>query len=275
MLHSRSRNSYMMSPRSVTAQPIGMPLRILKFAMDFFARVITAFWPVIWPSSCAAVSSSFAFWLASPRPMLTVIFCNLGTAMRFFQPKRFISAATVSLRYFSCNRLFIAFLRLVLYELLVQCRLAMPATAHLRAVRQNRVADPRVLAAARANDHHVGNVDGRFFFHDPALDVLRRVGTRVALDDADVLDDHGVFCCVHEKHAPAFSSVFAGQHLDLIALADLDPVPLRSFVCQCHDLPNLRSQRNDLGKFLFAQFARNRAEHARANRLAGIVDEHR
>src|SRR5262249_50267871 len=108
MLHSRSRNSYMMLPRSVTAQPIGMPLRILKFAIDFFARVITAFWPVIWPSSCAAVSSSFAFWLASPRPMFTVILEILGTAMMFFQPKRFISAGVVSLRYFSCNRLFIS-----------------------------------------------------------------------------------------------------------------------------------------------------------------------
>src|SRR5262249_14934841 len=198
MLHSRSRNSYMMLPRSVTAQPIGMPLRILKFAIDFFARVITAFWPVIWPSSCAAVSSSFTFWLASPRPMFTVIFCNLGTAMRFFQPKRFISAATVSLRYLSCNRLFIAFLRLVLYELLVQCRLAMPATAHLRPIQQNRVADARKLAAARANDHHIGNINQRFLLHDPALDVFRKVGTHVPLDDADVLDDHNVLHIVHE-----------------------------------------------------------------------------
>src|SRR5690349_82872 len=265
----------MRSPRKVTAQPMGMPLRILKFAMDFLARVIIAFWPVIWPSSCAAVSSSFTFWLASPRPMFTVIFCNLGTAMRFFQPKRFISAATVSLRYFSCNRLFIAFLRLVLYELLVQCRLAMPATAHLRAVRQNRVADPRVLAATRANDHHVGNIDGRFLFHDPALDVLRRVGTRVALDDADVLDDHRVFREVNEKHAAGLSGVLASQHFDLVALANLNPQPLGPCVFQCHELPNLRSQRNDLGEFLLAQFARHRAKHARADGLAGIVDEHR
>src|SRR5437879_11219410 len=162
----------MRSPRKVTAQPMGMPLRMLKFAMGFFARVIIALCPVIWPSSTAAVSNSLAFWLASPRPIFTVIFCSFGTAMRFFQPKRFISAATVSPRYFSCNRLFIAFFRLVLSWLLVQRRLAMPATAHFRAVRQNRVADARVLAAARANDYHVGNVDSRFFFHDSASDVL-------------------------------------------------------------------------------------------------------
>src|SRR5262249_41821994 len=99
---------YMMSPRRVTAQPMGMPLRILKFAMDFFARVMTAFCPVIWPSSCAAVSRSFAFWLASPRPIFTVILETLGTAMMFFQLKRFMSAGVVSLRYFSCNLLFIS-----------------------------------------------------------------------------------------------------------------------------------------------------------------------
>src|SRR5215469_6616355 len=58
--------------------------------------------------------------------MFTVIFSSLGTAMRFFQPKRFISAGTVSPRYFSCNRLFIAFFRPVLYLYLssvaLQCR---------------------------------------------------------------------------------------------------------------------------------------------------------
>ena len=64
-------------------QPIGMPLRILKFAIDFFARVITGFCPAICPSSAAAVSSSFTFWLASPRPMLSVTFETRGTAIAF------------------------------------------------------------------------------------------------------------------------------------------------------------------------------------------------
>src|SRR6267378_1808581 len=229
----------MWSPRNVTAQPMGMPLRILKFAMDFFARVIIAFCPVIWPSSTAAVSSSLAFWLASPRPMLTVIFFSFGTAIMFFQPKRFISAGTVSVRYFSCNRLFIAFFYLVL--LLVQRRLAMAAAAHFRAVRQDGVANPRVLAAAPANDHHVRDVDPRFFLDDSALDVLRRVGTCVPLDDSDVLDHHGVPLRVNRKHAPALAGIFSGDHFDVIALANLNSVPLGSFVSQCHVLPNLRS----------------------------------
>src|SRR6267154_3795811 len=55
--------------------------------------------------------------------MLTVIFCSFGTAIMFFQPKRFISAGTVSLRYFSCNRLFIAFyLLFYLSSVVWQCR---------------------------------------------------------------------------------------------------------------------------------------------------------
>src|SRR5258708_26271179 len=165
-------NSYMRSPRSVTAQPMGMPLRILKFAMDFFARVMMAFWPVIWPSSCAAVSSSLTFWLASPRPMLTVTFCSLGTAIMFFQPKCFISAGTVSFRYFSCNRLFIAALVSPLLFLLIQSAATTLARAHLGAVRQNIVSDPRVLAAIGADHHHVGNADARFLLHDAALGVL-------------------------------------------------------------------------------------------------------
>src|ERR1700692_4895383 len=155
---------------------MGMPLRILKLAMDFLALVIMAFWPVIWPSSCAAVSSSLAFWLASPKPMFTVIFCSFGTAILFFQPKRFISAGTVSLRYFSCNRLFIAFLRLVsnsnYRSLLVQRGVAPAAPADLAAVRQNRVGDARMLAATGAYHHHIGNVDGRLFFDDAALDIF-------------------------------------------------------------------------------------------------------
>ena len=36
----------MRSPRSVTMAPIGMPLRSLNCAIDFFERVITGFWPV-------------------------------------------------------------------------------------------------------------------------------------------------------------------------------------------------------------------------------------
>src|SRR5258706_14306816 len=56
--------------------------------------------------------------------MLTVIFCSFGTSFMFYQLKRFMSSGTVSVRYFSCNRLFIAFFYLVLYlsNAELQCR---------------------------------------------------------------------------------------------------------------------------------------------------------
>ena len=180
--------------------------------MDFLALVIMAFWPVICPSSCAAVSSSLAFWLASPRPMFTVIFGISGTAILFFQPKRFISAGTVSLRYFSCNRLFIAFLRLVSNSCRQTTVITCPAwcctagSCEPCAVRQNRVADAGVLAATGADHHHIGNVDGSLFFHDAALDVFRRIRARVALDDVGVLDDHAVLARVDREHAAAFAA---------------------------------------------------------------------
>src|SRR5258707_455672 len=243
--------------------------------MDFFARVMMAFWPVIWPSSCAAVSSSLTFWLASPRPMLTVTFCSLGTAIMFFQPKCFISAGTVSFRYFSCNRLFIAALVSPLLFLLIQSAAATLARAHLGAVRQNAVPNARVLAAIGADHHHIGNVDARFLLDDAALDVLARVGTGVAFHDGDMLDHHRVFLGVDAEHAAALAGIAPGDHAHLVTLADANGAALGAFVCECHRLPNLRSQRNNLGKFLFAQLASHWAEYARADRLAGIVDQDR
>ena len=44
---SRSRNSHIRSPRSVTCAPIGMPSRSLNWAMDLRALVTAGFWPVI------------------------------------------------------------------------------------------------------------------------------------------------------------------------------------------------------------------------------------
>src|SRR4029077_14261667 len=221
----------------VTAQPVGMPLRILKFAMDFLARVMIAFCPVICPSSCAAVSNSFTFWLASPRPMLTVTFFSLGTAIMFFQPKCFISAGTVSFRYFSCNRLLVATLvipllsLLLMLFLLIQSAVATLARPHLGAIRQNAVPDARVLSAIRAVHHHVGNVNARFLLHDPALDVLSRVRTRMALHDGHVLDHHGIFLRVDAEHAPAFPGVAPRNYSHLVTFANANGAALGALVC--------------------------------------------
>ena len=78
---SRSRNSHMRARRSVTATPTGMPSRTLKEATDFFARRTLGRWPAIVASCSVAASSICVFCLASPTPMLRVIFSSVGTAI--------------------------------------------------------------------------------------------------------------------------------------------------------------------------------------------------
>ena len=73
----------MRSPRSVTIAPIGIPLRTLKAAIDFFDRRVTGFCPVMRPSSSAPVSMILAFAVASPRPMFTTTLRIRGTAITF------------------------------------------------------------------------------------------------------------------------------------------------------------------------------------------------
>ena len=83
MVTSRSRNSYIRALRSVTLQPIGRPLRILKPAIAFLASVFTGFWPAISASSATAASSFFWSPAASPTPMLMTIFSSFGTCIGF------------------------------------------------------------------------------------------------------------------------------------------------------------------------------------------------
>src|SRR4026207_1013763 len=70
----RSRNSYIRAPRRVTLQPMGEFSRSLKFAIDFLARVTTGFCPAMVWRSATAKSTTFAFSLPSPTPMLMTIF---------------------------------------------------------------------------------------------------------------------------------------------------------------------------------------------------------
>ena len=60
---------------------MGMPSRSLKEAMDFLARVTTAFCPAMAVSSATASSISLLFWLAAPRPMFREIFSMPGSCM--------------------------------------------------------------------------------------------------------------------------------------------------------------------------------------------------
>ncbi len=70
-----------MSPRRVTLAPMGMPSRSLKFATDFLALVMTAFWPVMVARSLQTASSTLALSRASPQPTLTTTLSILGICM--------------------------------------------------------------------------------------------------------------------------------------------------------------------------------------------------
>src|SRR5438445_12586382 len=202
----------MRSPRSVTQQPMGMPLRILKLAIDFLARVITARWPEICPNSTAATSSSLIFWLASPKPILTTTLATLGTAMGFLYPNRFISAGITSLRYRSRNRLMAA--------LFLQCGAAAAANAQLGAIGHKLMAHAGVLIARGAEQQHIGNLNGAFLFHNAALHVLGRIGAGVPLDDVGVLHRDGAASRVNPQHTAGFALVAPAHHAHLVALTD-------------------------------------------------------
>ena len=93
---SRSKNSYMRSPRIVTLQPMAMPVRSLKLARDRLARVICAFWPEITARSACAPSSSLAWVVASPTPILSTILESFGTIITFDSPNWSIRAGLIS-----------------------------------------------------------------------------------------------------------------------------------------------------------------------------------
>ena len=95
---SRSRNSHIRSPRSVTCAPIGMPSRSLNCAMDLRAFVTCGFWPVIAVRSLIAPSISFESRAASPTPMLTTILVRPGTCMTFLISNSDCSAGRISSR---------------------------------------------------------------------------------------------------------------------------------------------------------------------------------
>ena len=71
----------MRSPRSVTATPTGIPSRSLNWAIDLRARRTFGCWPVIVASCSVAASSTLESCLASPTPMLTVIFSICGACI--------------------------------------------------------------------------------------------------------------------------------------------------------------------------------------------------
>src|SRR5216117_1798122 len=245
----RSKNSYILAPRSVTFAPIGTPSRSLKFAMDLFARVISGFWPVIAWRSATAKSITFALSRASPTPMLITILSRCGAANGFGYPRSFtrLGRIVVLKRSFSrAGTCPVGFGRpcgvagaaagapfgcgwplpvgvlppawgfwgaagaFAMSLSLVHGLAAALAHARLAAIGQDLDAGAHRTIAAAAHEQHVRERERALALDDAALsDFLRR--TLVLLDHVDLLDQHAPFLRDHAQHLPALAALAAGD----------------------------------------------------------------
>src|SRR5262245_4297098 len=232
---SRSRNSYMRSPRSVTLVPTGMPSRILKPAIDLRARRSWARCPAIMVSSSIAASRALDSVLASPTPMLSVIFSIFGTSMTVLLPSSSFRRPRSSSLYCTFRRGTYSVVAIRPPSLPVDLLAAVGALADTGAVPLaldvlDVMGDPRRPVADRADDHHVGDRDRRRPVDDPARDhlgrahparILHRPRLHVPLDRVQVLDDDLALAGQRANNAALLAAVLAGQHLDEVALVDL------------------------------------------------------
>ena len=98
-LTSRSKNSHMRSPRSVTLAPIALPSRSLKPAIDFLALVTIGFWPVMMREvGDRALEQRRPAAVAWPTPMLMTIFSSRGTSMTLPSPSSLLERGPGSRR---------------------------------------------------------------------------------------------------------------------------------------------------------------------------------
>src|SRR5690606_11039543 len=115
---------------------------------------------------------------------------------------------------------------------------------YLGSILEDFNADPLTLARGRIERHHVGDVDRCFALHDAARLVGLGIRLGVALDQVDVLHHHPV--ADHAQHLALLALVLAGDHDDLVALANTVHV----FVLRSE---HFGRERNDLHELLAAQ----------------------
>jgi hypothetical protein len=178
----------------------------------------------------------------------------------------------------------------------LQLLAAMAAHSNALAAAEALVLDPSDPVAARADDHHVADVDRHRLVHDAALLDLRgtvvlhrlaRLG--MSLGDVDARDHHrqpvywnrpsspafvaGAGISQNAIHLAALAGILAVQHDDGVAGPDLrnlvGRVPLAA------PSQHLRRERNDLHVVAVAQLSGHGAKDARAPRVALVVDQDR
>src|SRR5262249_32434 len=264
MLTKRSRNSYILSPRSVTVAPTFIPSRSLKAAIDFFALVTIGLCPEIVIKSLTAESMILAFWIASPKPMLMTIFSSFGTLIGFLWPNSLASAGAISFVYFSLSLAAIT---------LFNHGAGLLRDADLAFVLQNLIADADRTPAL--HKHHVRHVNRSLALDDAAGDASLPVLTLVMLQNVQPLDqDFALFGQYLDDSAP-FAFVLPGDEHHVIAFFYLHSyrhnrlvgtVPrAKQAVFQNNPSDHFRSEAHDLRKAAFAQLARHGTENARAD----------
>src|SRR5947207_806153 len=128
--------------------------------------------------------------------------------------------------------------------------------------------------ARGAHNHDVGDGDGRFLLGDSALDVPLAVGPHALLHHHHVLHQHLGLVRKNAQHAALLASVAAGNDFHRIVAPDINSGMHAITLWFLNPSQHFRREGDNLQEFLFAQLAGHRTEHARADGLAGIIDEH-
>src|SRR5262249_24929990 len=111
-------------------------------------------------------------------------------------------------------------------------------------------------------EHHVREMERGLLLEDAALHALTS-RLRMTLHEVHLLHHHAHLLLIDREHAPGLALVVPGDHLNDVALANLD-----------RHLDHLRSERDDLHERLLAKLARHGPEDAGPARFLVVVDEH-
>jgi hypothetical protein len=87
-------------------------------------------------------------------------------------------------------------------------------------VGENLAAKTGVLFTILTKDRHVGNVDGRFTFHNSSLNIFLRVWPRMPLDQLNALNHDSLLIRNDDEHAPGLAAILATKDINVIVLLD-------------------------------------------------------
>ena len=130
----------------------------------------------------------------------------------------------------------------------------------LGSVREDGIADAGRLAAARANELDVRNMELPFHLRDPAFGIFLALAQINCLV-IDLLDQKPRLFRKGPHHAAFFPAILALGHDHFITFTDL------------HNLNDLRRERNDLGKITITELTGYGAKNAGPARVLLVIDQ--